>query len=293
MKHAYLIIVHNEPDLLKNLISLLDDERNDIYIHYDSKLKELPSLHTEYSNLYIIDKRIDVHWADFSLVEVEFELMQQAYKNGDYDYFHFLSGVDMPLKTQDYIYNFFKENNGKEFIDYCLADVSAEMDRKMKLWHLFPSDFKNSRSFSFVTRMIRAMFIRIQLLLGIRRNKHIDFRKGSQWVSITSDFVRYLLERKHEIKKTYTHTFCPDEVVMQTMCWNSPFRNRLYDISINYRGHMRMIDWGRGRPYVWRDEDYDELMGSDRLFARKFSSQYIGVVNRITDNLIEQSQKNA
>lgn len=292
MKHAYLIIVHNELELLKNLVSLLDDKRNDIYIHYDSKLKDIPSLHTEYSNLYIIDKRINVHWADFSLVEVEFELMQEAFIKGKYDYYHFLSGVDMPLKPQDYIHDFFNRNVGKEFIDYCLADVSGEMDRKMRLWHLFPSDFKNSIKISFVTRFLRAVFVRVQIMLGFKRNRNIEFKKGSQWVSITADFVKFLLENKDEIRKTYTHTFCPDEVVMQTACWNSPFRNNLYDLSADYKGHMRKIDWGRGRPYVWRDEDYDELMSSDRLFARKFSSEYMGVVNRITETLKLKNNKN-
>ena len=37
-KHAYLIMVHNQPDLLKKLVTLLDDERNDIYIHADIKM---------------------------------------------------------------------------------------------------------------------------------------------------------------------------------------------------------------------------------------------------------------
>ena len=38
MKHAYLIIAHNEFEILKRLIQALDDERNDIYIHFDRKL---------------------------------------------------------------------------------------------------------------------------------------------------------------------------------------------------------------------------------------------------------------
>lgn len=285
MKHAYLIIVHNELDLLRNLVSLLDDERNDIYIHYDAKLKDIPDLSVVNSRLYIAEKRINVHWADFSLVEVEFELLQMAYSNGDYDYFHFLSGVDMPLKTQDYIHDFFDKNRGKEFIDYCLCDVSAEMTRKMKRWHLFPHDFKNMSRWSWSSRIIRAVFIRLQIALDFRRNRNIDFRKGSQWVSITTDFAGYLLSRRDIIRKVYTHTFCPDEVVMQTECWNSPFRNKLYDYSEDYRGHMRLIDWGRGRPYVWRNEDFEELVLADRLFARKFSSEYMGIVEKITNTI--------
>ena len=32
MKHAFLIIAHNEYPVLEVLLSMLDDERNDIYI---------------------------------------------------------------------------------------------------------------------------------------------------------------------------------------------------------------------------------------------------------------------
>ena len=38
-KHAYLIMAHNEFDILEKLLLLLDDSRNDIYIHIDLKVK--------------------------------------------------------------------------------------------------------------------------------------------------------------------------------------------------------------------------------------------------------------
>ena len=39
MKHAYLIIAHNEPDVLKTLLLMLDDERN------DPKIRNYHSIH--------------------------------------------------------------------------------------------------------------------------------------------------------------------------------------------------------------------------------------------------------
>jgi hypothetical protein len=39
MKHAYLIIAHNEFKVLKKLVEALDDERSDIFIHWDKKLR--------------------------------------------------------------------------------------------------------------------------------------------------------------------------------------------------------------------------------------------------------------
>lgn len=37
MKHAYCIIAHNNLEQLQRLLLLLDDPRNDIYIHIDKK----------------------------------------------------------------------------------------------------------------------------------------------------------------------------------------------------------------------------------------------------------------
>ena len=38
-KHAYLIMSHNDFYILEKLLRLLDDRRNDIYVHIDKKVK--------------------------------------------------------------------------------------------------------------------------------------------------------------------------------------------------------------------------------------------------------------
>ena len=57
MKHAYLILAHNNFNQLKKLINLLDDIDNDIFIHIDEKsninLKQL-ELNTKFSNVKFI-----------------------------------------------------------------------------------------------------------------------------------------------------------------------------------------------------------------------------------------------
>ena len=39
-KHAYLILVQNQPELLEYQLPLLDHERVDLYIHIDKKAKK-------------------------------------------------------------------------------------------------------------------------------------------------------------------------------------------------------------------------------------------------------------
>ena len=48
MKHAFLIIAHNEYPVLEVLLSMLDDERNDIYLHIDKRAKYIGVISAKY-----------------------------------------------------------------------------------------------------------------------------------------------------------------------------------------------------------------------------------------------------
>ncbi|MDR0795864.1 MAG: beta-1,6-N-acetylglucosaminyltransferase [Tannerella sp.] len=286
MKHAYLIIAHNEFEVLECLIRALDDVRNDIFIHFDCKSKQLPVLQTKQARLYILDDRIDVRWGDLSVVEAEYALYEAAHKQDKYDYYHLLSGVDMPLKSQDYIHDFCDKHQGKEFIGYSQGDLRAHIEQKVQRYHLFPKHFKESKGWKAQgRRYLRFVFLRLQIVLGIKRNRGISFKKGSQWVSITHDFVIYLLTHRKQVLNTYHHTFCCDEIYKQTICWTSPFRNKLFDTHCDGRGCMRAINWKNNQLKAFEDSDFDELMQSDALFARKFSSDHIVLVNNILNTI--------
>ena len=105
-KHAYLIMTHADEYLLQVLISMLDDKRNDIYIHADSKWTNFAQekFTTQHAGLYILSHRLDGRWGDISLMYIEYELYRTAYARGGYDYYHLLSGSDLPIKSQDYIH---------------------------------------------------------------------------------------------------------------------------------------------------------------------------------------------
>lgn len=45
-------------------------------------------------------------------------LLEMAVSHKKYDYYHLLSGQDLPIKTNDYIQNFFISHQGKEFVAF-------------------------------------------------------------------------------------------------------------------------------------------------------------------------------
>lgn len=114
-KHAYLIMAHNNWNILKLLLKALDREENDFYIHIDSKVSSFDEMMLDgvlkKSNLNFVERK-NVKWADYSQIDVTLDLLQSAKSNYNYSYYHLLSGVDMPIKSSEYIYNYF-ENSGK------------------------------------------------------------------------------------------------------------------------------------------------------------------------------------
>lgn len=278
-KHAYLIIAHNDWGLLQTLLSCIDDSRNDIFVHIDAKVKLLPELKVSNAGLQVIEERIDVRWGDWTVCEAEYALFRAAAANGAYAYYHLLSGVDLPLKSQDWIHDFCARNEGKEFIGFSHYDgLDEEIRRKVNFRHIFPGDFKNR---SIIKRFCRAAFIRLQMICGVRRNRKVDFRKGTQWVSVTDGFAQELLAKESYCRKLFNHTFCPDEIYKQTVCWNSPFRENVFDPDDEGHGCMRAIGWQDGQLHDWERKDLAHLSACDALYARKFNSRDMDFIRDI------------
>ena len=139
-RHAYLIICYNNFKILQMLLSVIDDDRNDIYVHVDKKTANVPFEKIKksvcLSNLTFID-RLSVSWGGYSQVSAELALLSEATKT-PHAYYHLISGVDFPLKSQADIHQFFDDNAGKEYIsfDQCKERMEEFKDR-IRYYHWF------------------------------------------------------------------------------------------------------------------------------------------------------------
>lgn len=291
-KHAYLIIAHNNFFTLEKLISLIDNKNNDIYIHIDKKIKNFDF--DNYKNIakqskVYFAKRLNVNWGAYSMTKAELLLLEQANKNYKYQYYHIISGVDLPIKTQEYIHNFFNKNYGKEFIHFAGEEIEKAHNIKSRLskYYLFQGYQRSKSKYKrVITNKIRSIFLRIQNVLKINRlkNTKLKFSHGANWCSITNNFTEYILEHKKEYLPMFKFTYCADELFFQTIFENSPYKNNLYynKKDDNYISCMRYIDWTRGQPYTFKENDFEELINSEYLFARKFDENIdINIINKI------------
>ena len=292
MKHAYLIMAHNEPYILERLLKLIDDKRNDIYLHIDKKWRDFDFEYfkkiVNKSNLYFTD-RLDVRWGTYRQIECELLLFEMAHNNGGYSYYHLLSGIDMPLVNQDVIHDYFDKNNGKEFIcfDYHNKVLPDTID-KIKYFHLFVNNMRNNNLIiKVIFKIFHKIFLIFQKIFHVNRLKKVPLtiRKGANWVSVTEVVVDYILSKKEMIRKIFSYSVCADEVFLQTIIYNSD----LYDKLIGYKNDdnfaiKRYIDWKRGKPYTFKSEDFNDLINSGCFFARKFS---IKVDKEIIDKIYD------
>lgn len=219
------------------------------------------------SSIYHVGRK-NVAWGGESLINVELQLLKKATSAGRYQHYHLISGADLPIKTQRQIKSFFESYSDKEFLRFEKKNFTYH-DR-IKYYHFLQD--KVGRSHNVILRGSEKMIVWIQKIIHIHRNKNIEFQKGTQWFSITDNFARYVIDKEQWTKQVFKYSYCCDEVFMQTLLINSPYKNNLYHKEFDNDPHaiMRLIDWNRGKPYTFRLSDYDELCESDMMFARKF-----------------------
>lgn len=279
-KHVYLIIAHDDL-CLSNLVKILDDSRNDIYIHIDKKTKcfnfdRISSL-VKKSKLIFID-RVKVNWGGYSQIQCELNLLKAALQK-DYKYYHLISGVDVPVKDMDYIHEFFKKYEGKEFIHFSrdIFNEATTTKERYKYFHLLRDYYGRDKN---ILNLLDKLFINMQKLLKINRiNPNIKYCTGTNWFSITNDLARYVISQEKKIKNMYKHTKCCDEVFLQTLVYDSKYFSNVYnnEFTKNFGTCGRYIDWIRGRPYIFQEDDYNELISiaDNYIFARKISKELI------------------
>ncbi len=93
----------------------------------------------------------------------------------------------------------------------------------------------------------------------------------SQWFTITLKHVVFLIKRLEtspSLVKFFQYTWAPDELIFQTLLYNSSFKN---DIVGN---NLRYIDWSEGNknPKMLNKEDFNSIIQSGKFFARKFAA---------------------
>ena len=269
MTHAWLIIAHNEFDILQRLVSVLDGVQNAVFIHFDKKVQQLPTIKTTKSRLFVLNNRVDVRWGSVSQIQCELALFETAAKEGPYDYYHVISGVTLPLRPMKEINGYFEDAGGKSVLTGLCQDLPYQETLKVRRYNLFLKNYTSRCSgLKSLSQFLWKSAIAAQRVLGIETNRGKIFYKASNWLSLTDEAVQYILSRKRTILKTYRWSFCGDEYFVPSELKASSLNDKILN-SENYL-HREIV---RSTATTYRLDDLQSLTATGCLFARKFTSQ--------------------
>lgn len=279
MKIAHLILAHNAPAQLSRLIGALENEHARFFVHLDKKadLNAFAFLQNR-SGVTLVPGRVDVGWGAYSIVDATLRGFKAITSSGeDFGCVNLLSGADYPLKSPSEIHDFLAGNVGKNFMEYySVREEWTEAIPRLTEYHL--------TNYNFPVKYLVQKWL--NKLLPVRTMPAgLEPVGRSQWMSLSMDAVRYILEYLNghpEVVRFFQLTWAPDEIIFQTILYNSPFRSSLVNDNLRY------IDWSEGQPSpkVLTEEDMDRMCASGKLFARKFDlAKFPGVFDRLDQKI--------
>lgn len=273
IKIAYLVIAYTDPEQLKSLVERLTQDA-DVYIHINASVEIEPFLKVLEKNskphsFRFSRERYKIVWGGFSILKATFSLMEQAMENDSYDRFVLLTGLDYPIKSDDTIQRFFQKYADMEFIH--AAPVTGEMHE-----HLYYRDCRDNRALHWWF----GQYNRILKKLGKKGKKDFVVCGGERillygiapkW-ALSGKCATWLLQfykNNTKFNRYFQLMHAPDDFYVATAVYHSPFREK-----IEAERDIFKIIWlpeDRGAK-VLEEEDLDELVLCDQLYAKKFQS---------------------
>lgn len=260
MKIAHLILAHKNPIQLLRLIEAMQHPDFDFYIHIDKKKDVYPfKLLITKSNVFFIEKRTKIYWGDWGTIQATLNGFDVILPKG-YDYINVISAQDYPIKSAEYIYKYFYERRGTEFItcDFPEGEWGDAVSR-IKEYHLInwriPGKFRLGKLF---TKILPPRKFPLNYKLVGRAN----------WFSLTTEAAQYavnFLKEHPKVVRYFKYCWGADEFIFSSILYNSYFKERIKD-------NLVYVDWSGehiGHPKVLSAKDIDKLKASDKLFARK------------------------
>lgn len=263
-KIAHLILAHNNPIQLARLIKALRHPDADIYIHVDAKanIKQFNDL-SEIPQVYFVKNRTKVYWGSYSIVQATLNGFAEILAaNHNYAYINLLSGNDYPIKSTRQIHEFFDQNPHQIFMEYVTENSEWWQKIKTRVTRYHLTDFHFP-----ACHQVQCLINKI--LPERTLPPSLTFVGRSQWLTITSDGAKYVVDYIHDnpkIRKFFRLTWGSDEIAIQTILYNSPFKDKI--VNNNYR----YIDWSeeKASPKTLNMADAETMINSSCLFARKF-----------------------
>lgn len=285
LRVSFLILAHKNPSQLDTFVDTLDCEDVNFFIHIDKKSdianqSTLEKLKNK-KNVFFTEQRKKISWGGYGMIEATLELLKECLKKDKCDYISLHSGQDLPIKNKYKILSFLKRNRGKEYVSFFNIPNKGwwppnSLDRIQYYWFIDEIGLKKSWD-----------LCEVQKKLNDKRKYFYDIHPyaGWQWWTITRECAQYIIDYVNKNKSFcdyYKYTLIPDEGFFQTIILNSSFKYNVINNNLRYfTGNV-----GDLHPKILTKEDYNNLMISGHLFARKFDNTVDNEIIQMITNKI-------
>ncbi len=279
---AYLILAHKQPSQVERLFRAIYHPDDLIVMHGDRRApRELHALTArlaqQHANVSVLKPRA-ILWSGYEMTAVQLEAMRVADARRDVPWHHFinLTGQDFPLKPRDQIEARLGEDRVANYVTWfdplvkpLWTNARARMDRYYLEW----AWLQQLLFLPGVGRRVRRIFgWSTRPFVPLYHRKWPSFFRyygGGNHVILSRAAAQYLTSapEAQRIIRWLRHTLHANEILFQSVLLNS-----LYSSTV-VNEHLREVEFERPEnphPRIWHAEDYDRLVNSRLLFARKF-----------------------
>lgn len=277
MKIGYVVLAYKSPAQVLRLLTRIASDDSFSAVHVDRStdetlFREMSRAERELANVHFLRRR-RTHWGGFGLVDATLRGIEHILTRASVDYLILLSGQDYPLHSTAAIERFLSEAGGHSFlhnspIPYSGWGPQGGLNR-LERWH-----YVGPRRYHFDVPWDRKVPGGLQPY------------GGEAYWCLTRSMAKYVVTFARENRRFvrfFRHVLIPDEMFFHTIVMNSPFRNQVVNDTLHY------VDWEvEPAPAILTTHDFERMVGSGKLFARKFDLARDGDVLDMLDDHIER-----
>jgi hypothetical protein len=281
------MLVYRNPEQVSRLIERIYSPSDYFYVHVDRRnegallkygrrpWEQWRTLLPKYPNVFL-DSKYKTPRCSFKMVEAILDVMNCC-RGSDYDYFVNLTGQCYPIKPMSEIRDEL-ERRSTAYMEYFKLPSSDHWKnekgglRRIRYYYIASGD---NRSWIQIPRL------NWELPCGLQ-----PYGGGYMYI-LPRRFIEHILDyvsNHPEIMSYYKYSWMSGEMFFQTIIMNSTLRSDVID---DNRWYVR---WGptpgHGHPLTLGKNDFNEVIRSDKLFARKFDITVDSDVLDLIDEVI-------
>jgi hypothetical protein len=298
MRLAWLVLAHKHPEQLGRLVRRLAFDDSQVFIHVDrdTATDVYRSMENDLRKLanvtFLTRYRVDWGGTRTSQLRATLAGLEEILSRGaPFDRLTLLSGQDYLLRPTADIASFFEEHRTESYIEHFPLPRGAgrcyagNLDRIG--WEVDGGVHRYERWY-FRWRGLHWRFPNAVLRVPVRRKLPDGLTPfgGEAYWSLPRravDYVHGFSRERPKVVRFFRHVACPEEMFFQTVLLNSPLRDEVVNDQLRY------IEWHfeDDHPVVLTAADFDDIVRSGALFARKFDVTVDSTVLDMIDERID------